>query len=337
MRAFLWAQQENGVSNFLEALDSLFQRTQEDFFSDSPLRPIFQYHYESGGKRLRPLIVEAVYEWAHLKGNVLVTRELEDRLRFALAVELIHNATLIHDDLQDGDILRRGRPTVWKTFGVPQAVNAGDAWFFAAMRLIQESKFPNDTKERLTNLLSSCTLAVVDGQSREFSLQEKFRAGEIISVDDYWRMVDGKTSALFSMTIEGGLVLAGMDPLPYRPLVRNFGRLFQLEDDYLDLWGKKGRERAGSDIAEGKISFMVAWTLTEGILPTSDLSELRRILLTPREQTSDQWVNWAIECFERAGAKEKARAVCAEFKDLAALSPGVKELGQQLLDRFWRN
>ncbi|HRK03382.1 MAG TPA: polyprenyl synthetase family protein, partial [Oligoflexia bacterium] len=78
-----------------------------------------RYHFETGGKRLRGVIPSAVFE--------CFKRDPKEILYFGAAVEMIHNATLVHDDLQDGDELRRGRPTVWKKYSVPQAINCGDA------------------------------------------------------------------------------------------------------------------------------------------------------------------------------------------------------------------
>ena len=111
-------------------LDAAFADCQEKYFRGSPMREMLEYHYRSGGKRLRPtLVLGAALAYARRKGGD--TEQLTcSAIPYALAVELLHNATLIHDDIQDGDVSRRGHPTLWKKYSEAQAINCGDAWFF---------------------------------------------------------------------------------------------------------------------------------------------------------------------------------------------------------------
>ncbi|NUM88557.1 MAG: polyprenyl synthetase family protein [Bdellovibrionales bacterium] len=293
------------AKEFLPRLDRLFHEVIQTELQGSPLREMLEYQWKSGGKRLRPLCV------AVAAGDA---RHTEEALRFALAVELIHNATLIHDDIQDGDIYRRGQPTLWKKYGLAHGINAGDALFFLPQVLLENPA--------LLGLLHRCTLAVIEGQCREVDLRERFARGEEFSMADYERMVAGKTSALFRMPVEGGRIIAGeVLSREERHALEALGLAFQIQDDMLDLWGEKGRDRRGSDIAEGKLSYPVVEGLR--LLEGPARREFVRIVTAPREETTPAEVEWAIDALERCGAREAAMDRISFFRSKAALGGGL--------------
>lgn len=292
-------------------LDAAFAESQEKYFHGSPMREMLDYHYRSGGKRLRPtLVFGAALAYARTKGGDAdtLTRAC---VPYALAVELLHNATLIHDDIQDGDVSRRGQPTLWKKYSVAQAINCGDAWFFVPQLIIQGADYASATKLSLLDLVQSRILAVIDGQSQEFALKERFARGEEIAVPQYLAMVEGKTSALFSVPLVGGALVAGAAPLERRALEQSatcLGRAFQIQDDLLDLWGNKGRGQAGSDIAEGKLSYPLVLLLNHLPRGSQERARVEEIVRAPREQTAPEQVGWVIALMEREGIKDKAKA-----------------------------
>ncbi len=302
---------ESLQSQTSELLDAAFAESQEKYFNGSPMREMLEYHYRSGGKRLRPtLVLGAALAFARRKGGnaELLTRAC---VPYALAVELLHNATLIHDDIQDGDVSRRGQPTLWKKYSEAQAINCGDAWFFVPQLIIQGADYPADVKLGLLELVQSRILAVIEGQSQEFALKERFARGEEVSVQQYLLMVEGKTSALFSVPLVGGALVAGAGPLERKALEQSavrLGHAFQIQDDLLDLWGEKGRGQAGSDIAEGKLSYPLVLLLNKLARGSQDRVRAEAIVRAPREQTAQADVDWMIGLMERTGIKEQAKA-----------------------------
>ncbi len=289
------------AKEFLPRLDRLFHEVVQKDLRESPLREMLEFQWKSGGKRLRPLCV------AMAAGEA---RHSDLALRFALAVEMIHNATLIHDDIQDGDTHRRGQPTLWKKYGLAHGINAGDALFFLPQVIlgVDPGALP------LLRLLHRCTLAVIEGQCLEVDLRERFARGEEFAVADYEKMVAGKTSALFRMPVEGGKMLAGESlSQDEEKALEALGLAFQIQDDMLDLWGEKGRDRRGSDIAEGKLSYPVVEGLR--LLEGPGRREFVRIVTAPREETTQAEVEWVIDALERCGARDHS---LIKFQGLSA-------------------
>lgn len=176
--------------------------------------------------------------------------------------------------------------------------------------MIQEAPYSSQTKLALLELVQSRILAVIDGQSQEFALKERFARGEEISVPQYLAMVEGKTSALFSVPLVGGAMVAGASPLERKALEQSamfLGRAFQIQDDLLDLWGNKGREQAGSDIAEGKLSYPLVLLLAKLPRGSQDRVRAEAIIRAPRESTSADDVAWVISLMEGTGVKDQAK------------------------------
>lgn len=266
----------------------------EDFSPDgSTLVEMTAFHLGTGGKRLRALLPLAVAT-AH-------EEDLERFLPFACACELLHNATLVHDDLQDGDEIRRGEPTIWVKFGKPQAINLGDALLYYAIAAVSNLEFPSEKKQTVIRRFVRNSLYVIDGQEREFGLQ----TDESAKIDDYFRMVEGKTSGLFALPFAGAAELCGSDEetiTDVEKASRDLGVAFQIQDDVLDIFGDKGRERRGSDIAEGKRSALAMHALWNA----DEKDWLRELLNTDRDQVSDDDIAKATAIFRDAGSLEFA-------------------------------
>ncbi len=258
----------------------------------STLADMCVYHMETGGKRLRALLPLLVAEALDV--------DKEKLLPLGAACEMLHNATLVHDDLQDGDLVRRGRMTVWNRFGVPQAINLGDAMFYYSVLLVHRLEHKRVPMAR--RLLVE-TLRVIDGQEKEFALKSK----EDITLDDYFAMVEGKTSGLFALPMGGAADLCGAAPELVAGLeeaARHMGVLFQIQDDALDLFGDKGRDQVGTDIAEGKRSALVVHALTT--LETKKAQRLAEIVDKERTSTSPDEIGEAIAILRAAGSLEYA-------------------------------
>ena len=274
---------------FIEAL--LHELVEEVHEPGSPLATMCSYHLDTGGKRLRALLPVLVFE--------ACGQSPEQAYPLAAACEMLHNATLVHDDLQDGDVLRRDRETVWRRWGMPQAINLGDAMFFYPILLLDGLSCPQRLRLQLVALLARETLRVIDGQAREFELQDA-RSPDF---GDYLEMVERKTSALFTLPMVGAALLAELSPELCETLAeagRQLGILFQLQDDLLDLFGDKGRGRRGADIEEGKLSALVVHLIERG--PPGKALELRELLGRPREQIGADEIGWAADLFVEHGS-----------------------------------
>mgnify|MGYP000053032453 CR=1 FL=1 len=295
----------------------------------SLLTEMSAYHLGTGGKRLRALV-------PLLTAEALGADPV--RLRpFAAACEMLHNATLVHDDLQDGDTTRRGRPTVWKRWSAAQAINLGDAMFYWAVALLGRIEASDPLRWETVELLLRGTLRVIDGQAREFQLKDD----PAPTMASYVRMIEGKTSGLFEIPLVGAARLCGAAPETAEALrgaARDLGVLFQIQDDLLDLYGEKGRERRGTDVAEGKISVLVVHALERA--PAGEARRLREVLARSREETTDDDIAWADGLFRRCGAvrfalDEIARRerAAVERPELAA-TPRLRDLLAGLGDAF---
>lgn len=247
-------------------------------------------HLAAGGKRLRARLALAAAE--------TLGAARDDAAPWAAACELLHNATLVHDDLQDGDPVRRGRPTTWARHGAAQAVNAGDLLLMLPFLAAERLAAPAEVRLTLSTALARAATETVRGQTAEMRLPGAREYGW----DAYLPAVEGKTGALFQLPVEGAARLAGRDAASARALAapfRRVGVLFQLQDDVLDLFGDKGREAPGADLREGKVSALVVEHLE---LHPGDAPWLRALLAAPRDETPEAEVERAIERFRAGGA-----------------------------------
>jgi len=192
--------------------------------------------------------------------------------------------------------------------------------------LIQEADYSPDLKLSLLALLQRKTLAVIEGQSQEFALKARFAKGEEVAVGQYLSMVEGKTSALFSMPLLGGAKIAGAGLLECKALEQSglhLGHAFQIQDDLLDLWGDKGRLMCGSDIAEGKLSYPLVLLLSQLRRGSAERKKVEEIVRAPREATSSDQIQFVISLMEKGGIKERAS------KDFQ------KHLEEARMAKFW--
>jgi len=262
---------------------------------NSSLLDMCDYHMSSGGKRLRALLPLQVAETLGFDAERLVP--------FGAACEMLHNATLVHDDLQDGDRLRRGVETIWFRYGVPQAINLGDAMFYYTLLLLQRVDVPLARREEVARRVMEETLRVIDGQEKEFLLKQQEQPDE----GAYFNMVEGKTSGLFALPMAGAAVLCGAGDTVVNGLMeaaRHMGVLFQIQDDLLDLYGHKGRGARGGDIREGKRSMLVVHALAHA--EDEDAAWLLEVLTKDRKLNTPEEIEQSKVVFERAGSLDAA-------------------------------
>jgi len=208
----------------------------------------------ASGKRIRPMLT--------LLSCEACGGDWQMALPAAAAVELLHNFSLIHDDIEDRDELRRGRPTLWKVWGEAQAINAGDAMFaFAHLALLRSAErgAPVERVVRAMRAFDEMCIRLTIGQHLDLSFESR---GDV-TADEYMRMIEGKTAALTSAACEIGALIGGADDETVQAFAafgRWLGVSFQLQDDVLGIWGDPAvTGKRDSDLAHGKKTLPVLY------------------------------------------------------------------------------
>jgi geranylgeranyl diphosphate synthase type I len=234
----------------------------------SPFHQMLTYHMgwsgegagpEAAGKRIRPLLV--------LLTNAACNTEWLHAVPAAAAIELVHNFSLVHDDIQDNSETRRGRMTIWKIWGAPMAINVGDALFVLSNLAIMDLSqyYPAETIVKAATILHNTCLDLTRGQFMDMSYEDR----SDVALEDYWPMVAGKTASLLSACCYIGSILGSADEGvqdAYRSFGHALGLAFQVQDDILGIWGDEaltGKSTA-SDLLEGKKSLPVIHGLSQG-------------------------------------------------------------------------
>ena len=286
---------------------------------------------EESGKRIRPTLSLLACE--ALGGDVKAA------LPAAAAVELVHNFSLIHGDIQDGNSERHNRPTVWWVWGPAQAINAGDGMHalarLALLRQTGEGMSPERTLKAV-GLLDQACLRLCEGQYLDLTYQERVD----ISQDAYFKMVEGKTAALISCAAELGAVMSSVEEPVVQAMAQfgaKLGMAFQIRDDILDLWGQQdtGKPLAG-DILNKKKSLPIVYAIENA--SGAERRTLGDVYFKRVMEPED--IDKIIEVLETLGAREfcqaKADALCNEavqsLKD-AGLTSQQSE-GLEALARF---
>jgi geranylgeranyl diphosphate synthase type I len=261
---------ETFLAAFLPAIEEELQSVvaQADGPGLDELREMLAYHLgwegegagpEARGKRIRPVLV--------LLSAAAAGGPWEPALPVAAAVELVHNFSLIHDDIEDNSDRRRGRTTIWKKWGLAQGVNSGDTMFalshLALLRL--EASTPPAVVLRAARILLETCLQLTQGQFLDLS----YEARGDLTLPAYWPMVSGKTAALLAAATSLGALAGGAGESAisaYREFGRTLGLAFQAQDDLLGIWGDAALtgKSAESDLLSGKKSLPVLFGLDQG-------------------------------------------------------------------------
>lgn len=283
------------------------------------------------GKRVRPILCLLSCEGC---GGVW-----DQALPAATAIELLHNFSLIHDDIEDQDRMRRGRPTLWSIWGEAQGINAGDTLFafsqLALLRLADRSVAPQ-VVVHAARLFNQMCVGLTWGQHLDIGFEED----DYVSVEDYMVMIEAKTAALVACACElGGLVAEA--PTEQREHLRLFGLhlglAFQLVDDVLGIWGDAAvtGKPVGADIARRKKSLPIIYGLERS-------AELRRLMA--RKSLCGDDVLQARHLLDSVGSREYTEEL-AEMHHEATLvamdraeltnpaAQALHELSERLLDR----
>lgn len=281
-----------------------------------------RYALQTGGKRIRPVLLLSAYEWVSGRKDWRCAA-----LPAAVAVEVFHNFTLLHDDIMDCSDLRRGEPTVHKKWGANAAILSGDAMCILAYQEIL--KVPAAYQTRALSTFNWLAMAVCQGQQYDMEFERRAEVG----MEEYMRMIYLKTSAL----IEGALRLGaqlGDAPGAVVDALGEFGKqlglAFQLQDDMLDTYGSTstfGKE-CGDDIWDNKRTYLSIWAATR-----ADASRLRELRECQQDagMAREEKIRRVMAVYDATGAREAVEREIAERLGAAraALAKGAEQLGRR--------
>lgn len=279
------------------------------------LKEMMNYHFgwlendkslKSQGKQIRPLIL--------LLSNSICGGDWKKALPAAIAIELIHNFSLIHDDIEDQSEMRRGRDTLWKIYGIPQAINTGDAMFsLAQINMLKLGSVINRQVgfDAIQKLNETC-LRLTGGQNLDISFEKETS----IFLDRYLLMIGGKTATLLSASAEIGAITA-LTSESNQNALRNYGNAlglaFQAWDDWLGIWGEEEQtgKSTSSDLITGKKSLPILFALDKG----GDFSRIYLSIGANQENFHE-----LLFLLENNGAKEFTENIAKQYTDIALKS-----------------
>jgi geranylgeranyl diphosphate synthase type II len=290
------------------------------------------YILDLGGKRLRPVLTLMTAE--------IFNCDYKKALDTALAIEVFHNFSLIHDDIMDAAPLRRGKETVHIKWDLNTGILSGDAMLILAYQLFE--KYEPETFKKLVKLFSKTALEVCEGQ--QFDVD--FEAREDVNIADYLKMIEFKTAVLIGTAMKMGAIVANAsenDQNNSYEFGKNLGIAFQLQDDYLDAFGdsKKFGKQMGGDIIENKKTYLYLKAIE--FSSQESKHELQNLFSITPNDTSDK-IETAKQIFRSTGAAEATQQAIKIYTDKAfhtlenmTIDTHKKEilrqLGEQLMNR----
>jgi len=263
-----------------------------------------------GGKRLRPYMV--------IRSCQILGGKVSNAMLAASAVEMVHNFTLVHDDIMDNDDMRHGVPTVHKKFGMPVAILAGDVLFSKAFQIITESKLSANATTKLVSRLSKACVDVCEGQLLDVKMAEEKK---IPTQAEYITMISKKTAALFDVSCAMGAICAtnkSNDILNLSSFGKNLGIAFQITDDLIGVMGdpKVTKKPVGNDLREGKKSLpiLMAIKLAKG--------KNKKIILKAfgNSKATRNDLNKAVGVIRSLGIEENVRKQALKYAEKAEKS-----------------
>lgn len=288
-----------------EELDAPMQKYIENEEPADLIEATRQYPY-NGGKRMRPAMAIACCG--------AVGGDRSKAVPLAVAVEYIHNFTLVHDDLMDGDETRRGLPTIHVKYGMPTAVLAGDALFAKAFQIIADLDVPDKAMRGVLKYVTKAVWDLARGQQMDISNE-----GRIVTEEVYIETIRLKTAVLFAAAAAGGAIVGGADKKTVEAINEyavDLGLGFQMYDDYLGIAGDSSKtgKSVGNDIRKGKCTVMVTHAV-KNIKDLKDLEEFKGIL--GKVDASEDEIHRALKILEDAGSIEYALNTAQERVETA--------------------
>jgi geranylgeranyl diphosphate synthase type I len=290
----------------LSKYQDLFERSYLQYLTErSP-----ELHYEimiklieRGGKRLRPILC--------MLSSKLVGGKPEDAIPVAVALEFFHNSTLLHDDIEDDSMLRRGKPTMHKIYGMPLALNAGDGLCGISYEILLRCResLGLERSWKILSAFNKMNVILVEGQAMDISFRSDLDIDEV----GVFELLRKKTGALFATSAYCGAIAGGADEKIASDLAtmwENVGVAFQIQDDILNLTGEEEKygKKIGDDISEGKPTLI----LIDALEKASE-SDKERIMASLNKPYDEKKIVDVIGMFEKTGAIQRARKVTDRY------------------------
>ena len=269
------------------------------------------YTLAAGGKRLRPTLALTAAE-AIMNGGLLNGDAIENTLPAALALEVFHNFTLLHDDVMDKAAVRRGRPTVHVKWNENTAILSGDQMLIEAYKLL--SNVPADKLPQVLKWFNEMATGICEGQQYDVDFEHMSQ----VSIEDYMKMIELKTSVLLANAMRIGGYIAGADEVQQKALYQfglHIGLAFQIQDDILDVYGdpKTFGKAIGGDICSNKKTFLLL-TAMETADAESKAELLQWLMATDR---NEEKIAAVTAIYNRLNVREAAEATMEEHTALA--------------------
>lgn len=306
---------------FQEYLDTVNQAIAAIPYPEQPgqLYEPISYHMALGGKRVRPVLTLMACD--AMGGDPSVA------LNAAVGIEMLHNFTLLHDDVMDNADVRRGKPTVHRRWNDNTAILSGDTMLTIATQYISCVR-----NWQVMDLFNKTAIEIYEGQQWDMD----YECRNDVTVDEYINMIRLKTSVLLGCALKMGALVADAAPeqadLLYEAGV-NMGLAFQLRDDVLDVWGdpKTFGKEIGGDIMNNKKTFLLISTMQQA--KGDDADELRHWLNDPYT-TRDEKVQGVTALYERLGVRQLAEDAIAHYNDLAVAAFNQVKMSDEDKQRF---
>ncbi len=263
------------------------------------------YILSLGGKRLRPILT--------LMSCELFNTPHKEAMNAALAVELFHNFSLIHDDIMDNAPLRRGKETVHEKWDINTGILSGDAMLILAYQLFES--YEASTFQQLAKLFSKTAIEVCEGQQYDVDFEER----DSVSTEEYLHMINFKTAVLVGAAMQMGAIIAGASAYCQNAIYefgRNLGIAFQIQDDYLDVFGdpKSFGKQVGGDIISNKKTYLYLTAMNDAAV--SDKEELEHLYSIQPKNAADK-IEAVKQIFISSGAQEKTKLKIKHYTEVA--------------------
>lgn len=306
--------------SFLEHLDKIIILKEPH----SLYEPI-HYILHLGGKRLRPIFT--------LMSCELFGTPHHKALNAALAVELFHNFSLIHDDIMDNAPLRRGKKTVHEKWDINTGILSGDATLILAYQLFEN--YPPEVFQKLAKLFSTTAIEVCEGQQYDIDFENR----DDVTLDEYLHMITYKTAVLLGAAMKMGAIIAEASDSCQEKIYefgKNLGIAFQLQDDYLDAFGNPDTfgKQVGGDIIENKKTFLYLKALQN--LNERDAKMLEHLFSIHPKNPEDK-IETVKKIYETSGAKKNSMTEIQKYTEMAVQSlekVEISEKGKEQLREF---
>jgi len=288
--------------NIQQIFHQFFSNIDFNYYPKELYEPI-RYVLSNTGKQIRPMLV--------LMAADFFDADLNDALHAATAVEIFHNFTLVHDDIMDNAEIRRGKPSVYKKYGLSSAILVGDTMFARAYEFV--TKISEQKLVQGLNLFNQISIQVCEGQQLDLNFEKK----QILSLDEYFNMIKLKTAVLIAGCLKLGSLLGNADEktqeLMY-DLGYNMGMLFQIQDDIMDLYANETifGKKIGNDILDAKktILYVLALEALSGKEKENFIELYHSQNIDPALKTQE-----VKNLFARHQVKERAQTWMNKFKN----------------------